>query len=221
MNRPIRRSAALALAAILAAAPAAAAPRKAAPPPPPEPAALPAPDLSNAEIVRRANAFLNGVGFLSSEFTQTDAEGRRATGRFYLARPGKLRFDYDPPAALEVVADGANVIVRDRRLNTSNVYPAGQTPLRFLLQRDIDLARDLRLTGVARTVQGTYVSFESASNFVGTSRIALFFDDAVERLLQWRVVDAQGKQTTVTLGALDRTPIQDARLFDINYQSVR
>ena len=220
MTRPIRRLALLAALGLLA-APALAAPRKAPASPPAEAAVAPLPALDNAEIVRRANAFLNGVASLSTEFAQTGPDGRRVTGRFYLSRPGRLRFDYDPPAALEVVADGTNVVVRDRKLNTSDVFPAGQTPLRFLLLDDIDLARDLKLTGVARTAQGTYVAFESASTFVGTSRIALFFDDAVERLLQWRVIDAQGRQTVVTLGPLDRTPIEDARVFDIKYQSVR
>jgi outer membrane lipoprotein-sorting protein len=217
MNRPIRSLALLA--ALLGSASADAAPRKAAPAPAPV-EVLP-PTLPAAEIVGRANAFLNGVSSLSTEFSQTGPDGRRVTGRMYLARPGRLRFDYDPPAALEVVSDGAKVTVRDRRLKTSQDYPASQTPLRFLLQDDIDLARDLKLTAAARTAQGTYVAFESDSTFAGTSKIALFFDDAVERLLQWRVIDATGGQTVVTLGPLDRTPIQDTRVFDPKFQSVR
>ena len=225
MSRPIRGAAALALIAALT-APALAAPRKAAPAPAPAeaaqpPASQPVPALTPAEIVRRANAFLNGVDFLSSSFSQTSGDGRRSTGRFYLSRPGRLRFDYDPPAALEVVSDGGNVVVRDRKLNTSNAYPAGQTPLRFLLQENIDLGRDLKLIAAQGNAQGAYVAFESGSDLVGNSRIALYFDETVTRLLQWRVIDAQNQQTTVTLGPLDRTPIDDVRLFDVRFQSVR
>jgi len=204
----------------LAAASAVAAPKPRAVPQPASPqAAEPAPvALGPDEIVRRANATLNGLPSLTASFTQVNAEGRTATGRLYVQRTGGLRFDYDPPASTEIVSDGSSVVIRDRRLNTSDTYPVSQTPLAFLLRERIDLARDLKLTGAASTAQGAYVSFESSSTFAGTSRVAVLFDDSVGRLRGWRVVDAQGRHTVVTLTGIETSPIEDARTFDIRFQ---
>src|SRR4051812_4565559 len=79
--------------------------------------------LSDRAVVDRANAYLNGLGTIAADFSQTAADGRRFSGRLFLQRPGKLRFEYDAPTPLEVVSDGNTVLVRDRKLNTSDAYP--------------------------------------------------------------------------------------------------
>lgn len=206
--------------AIAASGALAASPQRAKPPQPAAPPAVQAaPALTPEEIVQRANAYLNGLDSLTADFVQVSPGNKRFTGRLYVQRPGRIRFDYDAPAALEIVGDGQNVVVRDRKLATASVYPVSQTPLTFLLQANIDIARDLKLTGAARSEGGTYVSFESSSTFVGTSRVAVFFDDDMATLRGWRVIDTQGQHTVVTLADIDRTPIQDFRTFDIRFQS--
>ena len=69
-------------------------------------------------------------------------------GEFYLQKPGKVRFDYNPPSPIEMIADGSSVVVRDRKLATQDLYPLSQTPLRFLLADRIDLMRETNLIGV-------------------------------------------------------------------------
>src|SRR5690606_13900528 len=69
--------------------------------------------LSNREIVERANAYFTGLGTLVADFTQVGGDGRRMVGTLYLQRPGKIRFEYDPPSTLEVISDGTSVAVRD------------------------------------------------------------------------------------------------------------
>ena len=155
------------------------------------PAAAPAP-LTERQIVEKANAYFNGLSTLVGDFTQIGGDGRKLTGKLYLSRPGRLRFEYDAPATLEVIADGSSVAVRDRKLATQDLYTIGQTPLKFLLSDRIDLTRDLTVTGVTKESDGVRILMEDRSTLGGTSKIAVSFDPSVEALSQWRVVDPQG-----------------------------
>lgn len=174
--------------------------------------------LSARAAVERANAYFNSINTLIADFIQIGGDGRRLSGKFYLQRPGKLRFEYQSPATLEVVADGSSVAVRDRKLATQDLYPIGQTPLKFLLRDRIDLARDVKITDVAQDAEGVRIALEDSSTLGGTSRITLFFDPAVESLTKWRIIDPQGFQTTVVLSNIDKGRRVDNRLFVINYE---
>ena len=168
-------------------------------------------------VVERASAALNAITTLSAEFTQVGGDGRRLTGTMYLQRPGKLRFEYDKPSALEIVSDGSTVLVRDRKLTTSDLYPISQTPLKFLTATRIDLAGQTTITGVGTEPDGTRISLEDTTTFGGTSRIALVFDGDVANLKRWRVVDPQGYTTTVTLSGIERGKAIDPKVFMLNY----
>ena len=85
---------------------------------------------------------------LHGNFVQVGPDGGKSEGEFYLQKPGKVRFDYNPPSPIELIADGSSVVVRDRKLATQDLYPLSQTPLRFLLADRIDLLRDTNLVGV-------------------------------------------------------------------------
>ena len=178
------------------------------------PAASP---LTEQAVVARANAYLNGFNTLIGDFVQQGGDGRRLKGKLYLQRPGKLRFDYEAPATLEVVADGSSVVVRDRKLATYDLYPIGQTPLKFLTRERIDLGRDVRITGASSGADGAQVQLEDATTFGGTSKITLYFDPTVTTLTRWRIVDPQGFQTTVQLANLDTARRVDPRVFAIDY----
>jgi len=97
---------------------------------------MPSPRRSaREEAIERLNAYLNSFTTLQGNFIQHAADGRRLEGRIYIQRPGKMRFEYEPPATIEVIADGTSVAVRDKRLATQDVYSLGQTPLKFLVRR--------------------------------------------------------------------------------------
>ncbi|WP_043748672.1 outer-membrane lipoprotein carrier protein LolA [Methylobacterium nodulans] len=168
-------------------------------------------------VIERANAYFNGVSTLTGNFVQIGADGRKIGGKLYLAKPGRLRFDYDQPSPLEVVADGTSVAVRDRKLATQDLYFISQTPLKFLLRDRIDLARDLTVTDVSADPGGVRISLEDRSTLGGTSRIVLLFDEAMKSLSQWRITDPQGYQTTVLLSNLQRGRPIDGMMFVINY----
>ncbi|TNC14817.1 outer membrane lipoprotein carrier protein LolA [Methylobacterium terricola] len=170
-----------------------------------------------ASVIERANAYFNGVSTLTGNFVQIGADGRKIGGKLTLAKPGRLRFDYDQPSTLEVIADGTSVAVRDRKLATQDLYFISQTPLKFLLRDKIDLARDLTVTDVSAEPGGIRIVLDDRSTLGGTSRIALYFDDAMKTLSQWRITDPQGYQTTVLLSNLQRGRAVDGMLFVINY----
>ena len=221
---PPKRPTSLPVAAEAAPAQPAAASQPQAPPRPPvaatasiSPAALNEP-LSERQIVERANAYFNGMSTLTGDFVQTGGDGRRLTGKLYLQRPGKIRFEYDAPATIEVIADGSSVAVRDSKLVTQDLYAISQTPLKFLLRDHIDLGQDIRIAGVSLEPEGARVLLEDKSTLGGTSKIALFFDKDVRTLQRWRIVDPQGFTTIVALSNLDTARRVDPRLFVINYE---
>jgi outer membrane lipoprotein-sorting protein len=198
---------------------------QAAPPPittaaAPATAAVASGPLTERQIVERANGYFNAITSLTGTFAQVGGDGRRLSGKLYLQRPGKVRFEYDSPATLEVVADGTTVAVRDSKLATQDVYPIGQTPLKFLLRDKIEFGRDLKVTEVATDSEEARISLEDRSTLGGTSKITLFFNKDISDLSRWKIVDPQGFQTTVALANLERNARVDQQLFVINYQRV-
>ncbi len=183
-------------------------------------AAPPTTPLNDKQIVERANAYFNAITSLAGDFVQVGGDGRKLTGKIYLQRPGKIRFEYDAPATLEVIADGSSVAVRDRKLATQDLYSIGQTPLKFLLRDRIELGRDLRIVEVAPENDAVRIALEDKSTLGGTSKITLYFDKDVNDLTRWRILDPQGFQTTVSLANLERNAKVDQKLFAIDYQRI-
>ncbi len=176
--------------------------------------------LPNGAIVERANAYFTNLNTLVADFTQVGGDGRRMGGTLYLQRPGKVRFEYDPPATLEVVADGRSVAVRDRKLATQDLYSISQTPLKFLLREKVNLGQDIAVTGISSDGGSVRINLEDRSTLGGTSRITLSFDAQVENLTEWRIVDAQGFHTLVRLDKVERGRRIDQDLFRISYEQM-
>ncbi|MDE2018576.1 MAG: outer-membrane lipoprotein carrier protein LolA, partial [Hyphomicrobiales bacterium] len=171
-----------------------------------------------AEVIRKADAWLNKTRYLYAEFTQIGADGKRTDGQLYLDRPGRMSFSYNPPSPMEVVADGTSVAVRNRKLGTQVLYLVRQTPLKFLLADKVDLAKDVKVLSVSTDPQNPSVLIEDHRTLGGTSRVRLAFDPADFALKQWTVIDPQGYKTVVSL---DKTVVgvkPDAKLFVIRAQ---
>lgn|GEM_PF-324064 len=168
-------------------------------------AAMPVSQLSERQIIERANRYFNTLDTMTAVFSQVGGDGRRMTGTLYLQRPGRLRFAYDPPSTMEIVADGRSVAIRDSKLKTSDVYSINQTPLKFLLRDPINLATDLRVIEIEKDPTSIQITLEDSATLGGKSQITLFFDQQVQNLTRWRVVDAQGFVTTVILSQVERT----------------
>src|SRR3974390_1670270 len=168
-------------------------------------------------IVDKVNKYLTSVQTLQGKFVQVGSDGRRTTGDFYLSKPGRVRFEYDDPSPIELVADGTSVVVRDRRLATQDVYPLSQTPLRFLLADRVDLTKDTHLVSVYSDDVFVTVVVEEKNGIVGTSRLMIMFSAKDMQLKQWTVTDPQGYDTTVAVYNLDTSKRPDPSMFKIDY----
>lgn len=179
----------------------------------------PAPQETTQQTIQRINAYFNGLASFSARFVQIGADGRRYEGTLYVSRPGKLRFEYDPPSPLLIVADGTSVVIRDQKLATQDLYAIGQTPLKFLLARHIDITRDIHFLRLTRNAQNGTVSvfLEDKSTFGGTSRIRLTFNEAQIALRSWVITDPQGFDTQVALTDIDTNRKLSSKLFEIDY----
>ncbi len=174
-------------------------------------------DGSQRALVDRVSNYLSSLQTLIGDFVQIGPDGGRTTGKFYIQKPGKVRFEYEPPSMTDVVADGSTVVVRDLRLATQDVYPLSQTPLRYLLADQIDLVRDTNLVAVSQDNTFITVTIEERQFLVGTNRLVLMFTAKDMQLRQWTVTDPQGYETTVAVYNLDVSHKPDPNLFTINY----
>lgn len=165
--------------------------------------------------VERVNAYFNAISGLTADFVQTGPDGRRYDGKLYILRPGRLKFEYKPPSPLEIISDGRSVAVRDRKLNTQDLYLVGQTPLKFLLQEKIDVSRDSKVVSLQQQGEAAVLVIEDKATVGGTSRIRLVFNNADMTLKQWTVTDPQGYDTLVQLANVDLSKRPDQRMFRI------
>jgi len=174
----------------------------------------------NAEqhaTIQRINNYLSSMHTLQGQFVQVGPDGSRSQGEFYISKPGKVRFEYDAPSTIELVADGSSVVVRDRKLATQDVYPLSQTPLRFLLSDRVDLTKDAGLVAVYADDVFITAVVEEKNGLVGTSRLMIMFSAKDMQLKQWTVTDPQGYDTTVAVYNLDSSKRVDPGLFKIDF----
>jgi outer membrane lipoprotein-sorting protein len=175
-------------------------------------------DAAQRAMVDRVSQYLSSVQTLVGNFVQIGPDGKRTEGKFYIQKPGRVRFEYAPPTPIDVIADGQSVVVRDRNLATQDLYPLSQTPLRFLLSEHIDLLKDTTLVGVSSDDVFVTVVIEEKQALIGTNRLMLMFGAKDFQLRQWTVTDPQGFDTTVAVYNLDSTKKPDPGLFKINYE---
>lgn len=178
-------------------------------------AAQEATDAALTEI----NDYFNGIATMRGEFVQFGPDGSRTQGRFAISRPGKVRFFYDRPSTLDIIADGESVAVRDRRRNTQDIWPLSKTPLRFLLDNTIDLTSDDKVTDVEVQPDLISVRIEEDTAF-GEGALTLLFDAESKELKQWNVIDGKGQETSVSIYNISNNVDVDPELFEINYQPV-
>jgi outer membrane lipoprotein-sorting protein len=183
-----------------------------------QPGATTAFDTKQRDLLDRVSLYLSSVQSMVGNFVQIGPDGGRTQGTFYLQKPGKIRFNYDPPTPIDVIADGSSVVVVNRDLSTQDLWPLSQTPLRYLLADHIDLLRDTDVISVSSDDKFVTVVIEEKQVMVGTSRLMIMFDVKDLTLKQWTVTDPQGLNTTVAVYNLDMTKKPDPNLFVINYQ---
>jgi outer membrane lipoprotein-sorting protein len=152
---------------------------------------------------------------------QVGPDGTKTKGDFYIQKPGKARFEYDPPTPIAIIADGSSLAVRDRNLATQDIYPLSQTPLRFLFSDLTDLLKDTNVVNVTSDDLFVTVTIEETRALIGTSRLMLMVGAKDGQLKQWTVTDPQGHDITVAVYNLDSTKKVDPSLFKIDFTNYR
>ena len=175
-------------------------------------------DAKQRALLDRISNYLSSVQTMVGKFVQVGPDGGRTEGTFYMQKPGRVHFEYNPPSPIDIISDGSSVVVRDRKLATQDLYPLSQTPLRYLLAERIDLLRDTDVVSVSADDSIATVVIEQKQLLVGTNRLMIMFDAKDLTLKQWTVTDLQGFDTTVAVYNLDSTKKPDPNLFVINYQ---
>lgn len=185
----------------------------AAPPPSPASGLEQAPD---ATVIAKVQDYLNSVRSLKARFLQVAPNGALTRGTAWLERPGRMRFQYDPPTPLLLVAGHGFILFSDTKLGQTSNIPIGQTPLGILLADHIDLTNDgVRVTNIRRLpgeVQLTVV--RTASPAEGSLTLSFATDPLT--LQGWTVLDPQRQQTSVTLYDIQLGGRFDPALFNPN-----
>lgn len=159
------------------------------------------------------------VKTMMGEFVQLSPDGNQVAGKFFISRPGKLRFNYEKPSAVRVISDGKNLAVGNQKLKTWSLYPLRTTPLKLLLSDKIDLSAKT-VKSVTEDENLTTIVMGNKSVF-GKSTITMMFDPETYELRQWTIKDAQGKDTTVMIFNIE-TGVDFARsVFRVPYESAK
>ena len=177
--------------------------------------AMAAEKLSLTEI----SSYINDLKTVQADFTQINADGTISTGQIFIRRPGRARFEYNPPSKALVIAGGQQLAIFDAKSNTGPTqYPLRRTPLNLILARSVDLTRAEMIVGHSFDGTATTVIAQDPENpEYGT--IALTFTDNPVELRQWVITDDVGDQTTVILGALEKVASLNNNLFNISRET--
>ena len=182
-------------------------------PPLPAQAGLTLTDRDRADIAR-IEAYLSGLRSLKARFVQVAPDGGLSEGVVWLERPGKMRFEYDPPSPFLLVANYGLVVFSDRKLQQTSNIPLSQTPLGILLAEKVTLSGDVEITGLQRQPGEILLTFQRTAS-PSDGSLTLVFLDRPLALQQWSVVDQQRQATNVQLFNVQLGGKFDAALFQV------
>jgi outer membrane lipoprotein-sorting protein len=168
-------------------------------------------DADNA-VLRQVEAYLNGLTSLKGHFLQIAPDGGTSTGTMWLVRPGRLRFQYDPPSPLLLLASHGLVVFRDTKLDQTSNIPEGETPLGLLLRDTITLTGDVTVTDLQRP-PGLIEITLTKTRAPGDGTLTLVLEADKLALTGWSVVDAQGRETRIRLTDMSFGGHYDNSLF--------
>ncbi len=161
--------------------------------------ALAGPAQAQQLSLGEVSAYLNQLQTAQGGFTQINGDGTLSTGQIFIKRPGRIRFEYNPPDQSLVMAGGGQVAIFDARSNAGpDRYPLNKTPLKIILERNVNLGQARMVTGHTSDGTSTTITAQDPDNPQYGNIQMVFTANPVE-LRQWIVTDDVGSQTTVIL----------------------
>ena len=163
-------------------------------------AALPA-QAQGQMGVPEIEKYLNSIRTMQARFVQSNPNGSIIQGTFYVRRPGRLRFEYDPPSQLKIVADGFQVTMWDPTTKDFGQWPIGWTAASFLVKDPLSLSGDLRVEKLER-VNGLIEATMSQAKKPQDGKVIVRFVENPLTLRGWTIIDNRGQQVTVALNGM-------------------
>ncbi len=163
--------------------------------------------------IARIEAYLDGIRSLKARFVQVAPNGGVAQGDAFIQRPGRMRFQYDPPSPFLLVVNYGILVFHDAQLDQTSNIPLSRTPLGILLADRVVLSGGVTVTNLLRLPGRLQVTLVRTAS-PGEGSLTLIFEDNPLTLRQWVLVDQQGKQTRVTLNNMDVGSPLDPKLFE-------
>jgi outer membrane lipoprotein-sorting protein len=149
------------------------------------------------DLINQISAHNSAITTMAGKFLQVDTRGQRIEGVFYLQRPGKIRFRYNPPSREEIISIGSGFYVIDREEKTQYAYPQDKVPLRQFLDEKIDLLH-AGLTAINQSANYLSVTLQDDTP-AGTVKVALVFDKETQDLVQWVLTNPDGTDLTFSI----------------------
>ena len=157
-------------------------------------------DNSTAADIDRVESYLNSLRTVEARFIQNNPDGSYAWGKLFLHRPGRMRFEYDPPVPLQLYADGNILIHVDTELEEVSHYPLDETPAHFLLRDRISLNNGVTVKGFERQNRVIRIELVDDRN-PDVGSVTLTLSEQPMELRSWSVTDSQGLRTELALVA--------------------
>ncbi|WP_422065420.1 LolA family protein [Shimia sp.] len=179
------------------------------------------PALAEKASLDVLSGYLNDLKTVEYEFVQQSSDGTVQTGKLFIQRPGKMRFEYAPPQRAVVLASNNAVAIFDGRSNGNpETYPLRRTPLSVLLAKNVNLSSADMVVGHSFDGVHTVVTAQDPKT-PESGQIQLKFSDDPVALKEWVIVDEYGTQTTVRLKAVQTGMSFPRSLFDIDSERRR
>lgn len=170
-------------------------------------------DEKQTAALKEVSKYFNDLKALKGNFSQTNADGKKLRGKFYIKQPGKFRFDYSSGSKMIIVSDGKYLSIQDLDIKSDSSWELDRTPFRILLRKDVDLFRDANILEIQDVDDLIIVSLQDKSPDT-PGRIKLFLvKKPVIELKEWVTTDAQGIDTRTEIGDLNKTDDMAADLF--------
>lgn len=178
-------------------------------------------DAADAESLKKAEAYLNGITTLKSRFVQVNPDGSSYDGDLFISRPGRMRLAYDAPTPMLMVADGKFLIYVDTQMNDASHLDLNETPAGLILKENLSFSDpSVTLLGVKRG-PGTLEITAAMAKDPTAGKLTMVFSEGPFELRQWRVLDAQNKEVIVTLENAQKGVTLDRALFRYDARAAR
>jgi outer membrane lipoprotein-sorting protein len=165
--------------------------------------------------VKKLNTYFNSFQTMKGELVQTSPRGRSAKGVFFLAKPGKLRFEVEPPTPYIMASDGKWLTLTNKKMDKGDQFPLSKTPMRLLVASKLDLLQEAVVTNFEQNDSSTAITLADKKGSM-PGHIVLVFDDTQNELQQWIIIDGKGQRTTVELANLERDVKINPKLFSVS-----